>query len=148
VVIQSYLYRSEKDVAELIGEGANLRIAKGAYREPASPAFPKKQDNDENFMKLVAMMLAASCYVGIATHDDQIIDWVREFVRVQQIDRQKFEFQMLYGVRTGLQDELARQGYKVRCYLPFGKMWYPYFTRRIAESPRNLGFLLRNLIKR
>jgi proline dehydrogenase len=147
-VIQAYLYRSEQDVRDLMQIGANLRIVKGAYKEPPNLAFPKKADVDENYKKIIAMMLEGGCYVGAATHDEKIVDWLKAFAREKGIDRSRFEIQMLYGVRMSWQEELAREGYKVRCYVPYGRMWYPYFTRRIAESPRNLSFLLKNLFKR
>lgn len=146
-VIQSYLYRSEKDVAELIKMNAKLRLVKGAYKEPPEHAFPKKFDNDENFKKLTAMLLDADVYPAVATHDEAIINWTKEYVRTKGIAKDRFEFQMLYGVRTHLQEELAKEGYRVRCYVPFGRMWYPYFTRRIAERPGNLWFVIKNMIK-
>lgn len=147
-VIQSYLYRSEGDIAELKRIDANLRIVKGAYKEPPEHAFPKKFDVDENYKRLVGDLLRSGHYTAIATHDDRLIDWTKRFAEEHAIDRQRFEFQMLYGVRMSSQEQLAREGYKVRCYVPYGRMWYPYFTRRIAESPRNLSFLLKNLFKR
>lgn len=146
-VIQSYLYRSEKDVAELINMGANLRIVKGAYKEPPEHAFPRKFDVDENYKRLVALMLESGRYVGVATHDEKIVDWLKQFVAEKGIDRSRFEIQMLFGVRQSWQEQLAREGYKVRCYVPYGRMWYPYFTRRIAERPGNFWFVLKNLIK-
>ncbi|HYG58279.1 MAG TPA: proline dehydrogenase family protein, partial [Symbiobacteriaceae bacterium] len=147
IVIQSYLYRSEKDIADLIAEGANVRMVKGAYKEPPSHAFPKKADVDESYKKLVAMMLQAGRYVAAATHDEKIVDWLKEYARENRIDRSRFEIQMLYGVRMSWQEELAREGYKVRCYVPYGRMWYPYFTRRIAERPGNFWFVLKNMIR-
>ena len=146
-VIQSYLYRSEKDVAQLIAEKANLRIVKGAYKEPPAHAFPKKFDVDENYKKIMAMMLDAGCYVAAATHDDRIVDWLKNYAREHGIPKDRFEIQMLYGVRMNWQEQLAREGYKVRCYVPYGRMWYPYFTRRIAERPGNFWFVVKNLIK-
>lgn len=147
-VIQSYLYRTTQDVQDLIKMNANLRIVKGAYKEPPNLAFPKKVDVDENYKQVVATLMENGLYTAAATHDETIIDWLKRFAEEKQIDKSRFEIQMLYGVRTSLQEELARQGYKVRCYVPFGKMWYPYFTRRIAERPGNFWFILKNLVKR
>lgn len=146
-VIQSYLYRSEKDIAELATIDAQLRIVKGAYKEPPNHAFPRKFDVDENFKKIVQARLLGGHYTAVATHDEAIVNWTKELVRQHGIDRQKFEFQMLFGVRMGWQEELAREGYQVRCYVPYGQMWYPYFSRRIAESPSNLFFVVKNLFK-
>lgn len=147
IVIQSYLYRTEKDITELMKLGANVRMVKGAYSEPPHLAFPKKADSDESFKKSMATLLENGHYAAAATHDEKIIDWLKGFARDRGIDKSRFEIQMLYGVRTNLQEELAREGYKVRCYVPFGRMWYPYFTRRIAERPGNAWFLIKNLLK-
>lgn len=146
-VIQSYLYRSEKDIEELGKVNANLRIVKGAYKEPPHLAYPQKLDVDENYKKLVKTRLLGGFYTAVATHDEAIVNWTKQLAREHNIDRSRFEFQMLFGVRMSWQEELAREGYRVRCYVPYGRMWYPYFTRRIAESPRNLTFLLKNLFK-
>lgn len=146
-VIQSYLYRSDKDVEELNKVNANIRLVKGAYKEPPEHAYPKKADVDESYKRLVANRLRDGCYTAIATHDQQIVDWTKELVARENISRSLFEFQMLFGVRMSWQESLAKEGYKIRCYVPYGKMWYPYFTRRIAERPGNLWFVLKNLIK-
>ncbi|HWI63941.1 MAG TPA: proline dehydrogenase family protein [Symbiobacteriaceae bacterium] len=146
-VIQSYLYRTEKDIADLMQLGANLRIVKGAYSEPPHLAFPKKADVDENYKKVIATLLENGHYTAAATHDEKIIDWMKNFARERNIDKSRFEIQMLFGIRTPLQEELAREGYRVRCYVPFGRMWYPYFTRRIAERPGNFWFVVKNMIK-
>lgn len=146
-VIQSYLYRSDKDIEALNKWNANVRIVKGAYKEPPEHAYPKKLDVDEAYKRIVAGRLRQGYYTCIATHDEKIVDWAKELVARENIPRSIFEFQMLFGVRMGWQEELAREGYKVRCYVPYGKMWYPYFTRRIAERPGNLLFVLRNLVK-
>lgn len=148
VVIQACLYRSARDVADLAAMGANVRVVKGAYREPPTVAYPRKADVDENYRNLAAALLTAGCYTAVATHDPRLIDWAKAFTAEQGITRDRFEFQMLYGVRMQWQEELAREGFRMRCYVPYGKMWYPYFVRRIAESPSNAGFLLRNLFKR
>jgi proline dehydrogenase len=146
-VIQSYLYRTEKDIAELMKIDANLRIVKGAYKEPPEHAFPKKFDVDENYKKVVATLLTNGKYTAVATHDERIVEWLKAFAQEHNIPRDRFEIQMLYGVRMSWQEELARQGYKVRCYVPFGRMWYPYFTRRIAERPGNFWFVVKNMLR-
>ncbi len=146
-VIQSYLFRSEQDIAELGRINANLRIVKGAYKEPPNLAFPRKSDVDESFRSIVKSRLMGGFYTAVATHDESIVNWTKELVRRERIDQSRFEFQMLYGVRMQWQEALAKEGYRVRTYVPYGRMWYPYFSRRIAESPGNLGFVLRNLFK-
>lgn len=146
-VIQSYLFRSEKDIEKLDQVQANLRIVKGAYKEPPHLAYPKMADVDASFNRIVAKRLRQGLYTAVASHDERIVEETKALVAREQIPRSILEFQMLYGVRMQLQEQLAREGYKVRCYVPYGRMWYPYFTRRIAESPRNLGFILRNLFK-
>ncbi|MFZ5817581.1 MAG: proline dehydrogenase family protein [Bacillota bacterium] len=146
-VIQSYLYRSEKDVEELNKVNANLRIVKGAYKEPPEHAYPRKVDVDESFKRIVAGRLRAGYYTAVATHDERIVDWTKELVAREGISHGIFEFQMLFGVRMSWQEQLAKEGYKVRCYVPYGRMWYPYFTRRIAERPGNLWFVLKNMVK-
>ncbi|MFZ5822750.1 MAG: proline dehydrogenase family protein [Bacillota bacterium] len=146
-VIQSYLYRSDADVAELDKVNANLRIVKGAYKEPPEHAYPRKFDVDESFKRIVANRLRGGYYTAVATHDEKIVDWTKELAEKENIPRSLFEFQMLFGVRMSWQEQLAREGYKIRCYVPYGKMWYPYFTRRIAERPGNLWFVLKNMIK-
>lgn len=146
-VIQAYLYRTEKDIAELGKINANLRLVKGAYKEPPNLAFPRKADVDENFRKIIRARLTGGFYTGVATHDDEIVNWTKELVREQKIDQKNFEFQMLFGVRMAWQEELAREGYQVRCYVPYGRMWFPYFSRRIAERPGNFWFIMKNMLK-
>lgn len=148
LVIQSYLYRAVDDVAKLGENKVNLRIVKGAYKEPSSVAFPQKKDVDDNYIRLVQNHLLNGCYTAIATHDETIIHTLKQWLKDQQIDQNLFEFQMLYGVRNGLQRELVKEGYKVRVYTPYGKDWYPYFTRRIAERPANAFFILKNFFKK
>lgn len=148
LVIQSYLYRSQSDVAELGKKKVNLRIVKGAYKERLEVAFPDKKDVDENYVKLVQMHVKNGCYTAIATHDEQIIDHLKTWLKENQIPNDLYEFQMLYGVRSGLQRQLVSEGYKVRVYTPYGKDWYPYFTRRIAERPANAFFVLKNLFQK
>lgn len=147
-VIQAYLYRSGKDVVELTAEGVNLRLVKGAYKEPPRIAFPNRRDVDANFRQLIGTRLDSGVYTAVATHDTDIIDWTKWYAKRKRIPRDRFEFQMLYGIRTPLQEELAREGYTVRSYVPYGRMWYPYFVRRLAERPANVGFIVRNLLAR
>ncbi|WP_114208020.1 proline dehydrogenase family protein [Acidisarcina polymorpha] len=147
VVIQAYLYRSEKDICELIADGIRIRLCKGAYQEPAQVAFPSKADVDANFVRLMRILVRSGIYHGIATHDEAMIEATRQFVRERKIDPTSFEFQMLYGVRRDLQRALVDQGYRVRVYIPFGREWYPYFMRRLAERPANVLFLAKNFFK-
>jgi proline dehydrogenase len=148
VCIQAYLYRSADDVRELAREGATVRVCKGAYLEPASVAFPKRSDVDRNFARLAATLLSAGCPVHIATHDPRLIDGARRYVQLRGIPRDQFEFQMLYGIRRDLQEKLSGEGYTVRTYIPYGHQWYPYLTRRLAERPANVWFLVANLLRR
>ena len=146
-VIQSYLFRSEQDVQMLIANRIGIRLCKGAYLEPAAIAFRKKRDNDANYVKLMKLLLESGIYHGIATHDENIIAAVKDFAREKGISKDRFEFQMLYGIRRDLQQKLVQEGYNVRIYIPYGKRWYPYFMRRLAERPANVIFILRNLFK-
>lgn len=148
VVIQAYLYKSEKDVKELGKEKTNLRLCKGAYKESKKVAYPDKKDVDENFMKLIKTHLKNNCYTGIATHDEKIITEVKEFVQKEGVPLDKFEFQMLYGIQNHLLEELSKEGYRTRVYIPFGKDWYGYFMRRLAERPANVWFVLKNIKKK
>ncbi len=145
-VMQSYLYRAEQDVLELLRIGCRMRLCKGAYKEPPEIAFPEKADVDANYVKLMKLLLSSGIYHGIATHDPAMIESTKDFVREKSIGRDQFEFQMLYGIRTDLQQQLVREGYRLRIYIPFGTDWFPYFMRRLAERPANLVFFLRNLI--
>jgi proline dehydrogenase len=147
IVIQSYLYRSEKDVAELLKLGARIRLCKGAYKEPPSVAFPKKPDVDANYIKLAKILLGSDIYHGMATHDEKIIEEIKRYAAERSIPPAKFEFQMLYGIRRDLQEKLISEGYNVRVYVPYGRYWYPYFMRRLAERPANVWFILRNILK-
>ena len=146
-VIQSYLHRSEQDVRDLIEVGCRIRLVKGAYKEPSEIAFPEKKDVDANFVKLMEILLPSGIYHAIATHDPQMIDATKKFAAAQRIAKDRFEFQMLYGIRTDLQTGLLREGYRVRVYIPFGTDWFPYFMRRLAERPANLTFFLRNIFR-
>jgi proline dehydrogenase len=147
IVLQAYLYRTEKDVDDTLAMGARIRLCKGAYKEPAEVAFPEKRDVDANFVKLTKKLLKSGIYHGIATHDEKMISATKEFVSREGVPRDAFEFQMLYGVRRDLQVGLAREGYRVRTYVPYGEYWYPYFMRRLAERPANVWFVLKNLLK-
>ncbi|MCL6452218.1 MAG: proline dehydrogenase [Alicyclobacillus sp.] len=146
-VIQAYLYRSLDDVLQLSQEGAALRIVKGAYKEPPEVAFPDKADVDANYLKLVEAQLLGNGYTMIATHDEAIIAHVKSFIASHQIPKDKYEFQMLYGIRSNLQQQLVREGYPVRVYVPYGTDWYGYFMRRLAERPANVGFVLRGMFQ-
>lgn len=146
-VIQSYLYRSESDVQDLLTYGCRIRLCKGAYKEPAEVAFPRKADVDANYVKLMRMLLPSGFYHAIATHDPRMIAETIRCAVGKRISKDDFEFQMLYGVRTDLQRRLVRDGYRVRIYVPFGQEWFPYFMRRLAERPANLGFFVRNFFR-
>lgn len=147
IVLQSYLRRTQDDVDDVLKIPARVRICKGAYNEPAEVAFPDKKDVDDNYVKVMQKLLASDVYHGIATHDPKMIDATKQFAREKGIDKSKFEFQMLYGVRRDLQEQLAKEGYNMRVYVPYGKHWYPYFMRRLAERPANVWFVLKNMIK-
>jgi proline dehydrogenase len=146
-VIQSYLYRSEKDVGELLTCGCRIRLCKGAYKEPEDVAFPGKADVDANYVRLMQMLLSSGFYHAIATHDPRMIAATIRYAASKGISKDDFEFQMLYGVRTDLQRHLVKDGYRVRIYIPFGSDWFPYFMRRLAERPANVGFILRNFFR-
>jgi proline dehydrogenase len=148
IVLQAYLYRCEEDARALIADGIRIRLCKGAYKEPASLAFPQKKDVDANYRKLVRLLLTSGVYHGIATHDEAIVAWTKRLVAEEKIDRDSFEFQMLYGVRRDLQQSLVKEGFRVRIYVPFGREWYPYFMRRLAERPANVLFIAKNMLKK
>lgn len=147
VVIQAYLYRSQADVEQLLANGMRIRLCKGAYKEPPKVAFPRKADVDQSFLRLSRMLLSSAIFHGLATHDESIVEAIKAYAAEHGIGREHFEFQMLYGVRRGLQLGLVRDGYKVRVYVPFGAEWYPYFMRRLAERPANVLFLARNYFR-
>ena len=147
IVVQSYLYRTEKDVDELLAIGARIRLCKGAYKEPASVAFPDKRDVDANYVRVMRKLLASGIYHGIATHDEKMIAATRQFAAERRIGTDQFEFQMLYGIRRDLQDRLVADGYRMRVYVPYGRSWYPYFMRRLAERPANVWFVMKNALK-
>jgi proline dehydrogenase len=147
VVIQAYLYRSQADVEQLLADGIRIRLCKGAYKEPSEVAFPRKSQVDENFVLLSKKLLDSDVYHGLATHDEAMIAAAKAYAREHGISPERFEFQMLYGVRRDLQRQLVKEGYRVRVYVPFGREWYPYFMRRLAERPANLLFLLKNFFR-
>jgi proline dehydrogenase len=147
VVIQAMLRRSAADVEKLIAMRARVRLCKGAYLEPPTLAFPDKADVDRSYVALMERLLADGNYPGLATHDEAIIARARAVVRRDSIPAERFEFQMLYGVRRDLQLRLVRDGYRMRVYVPFGTQWYPYLMRRLAERPANIAFILGNVVK-
>ena len=147
IVLQSYLYRTFADAQELVKLPARIRICKGAYLEPPEVAFAEKKDVDANYVKVMKLLLGSGVYHGIATHDPKMIDATIDFATREGIGKEKFEFQMLYGIRRDLQRQLARDGFNMRVYVPYGKHWYPYFMRRLAERPANMWFVLKNLAK-
>jgi proline dehydrogenase len=147
VVLQSYLRRTAQDVDDMIAQRARVRLCKGAYKEPESVAFPAKRDVDANYVACMERLLERGNYPGIATHDEKIIAHAKAFTKRQAIGPERYEFQMLYGVRRDLQQALRREGYNVRVYVPFGTHWYPYLMRRLAERPANIVFIVGNVVK-
>ena len=147
IVLQSYLYRTRSDVERAVLLGCRVRLCKGAYKEPAAVAFPEKKEVDGNYVLCMHRLLDEGNYPGIATHDPKIIDDAKRYVAEHQIDRSRFEFQMLYGIRRDLQQQLVRDGWRMRVYIPFGTEWYPYFMRRLAERPANVFFVMKNLFR-
>jgi proline dehydrogenase len=146
-VIQSYMRRSEDDVARLLQDGIRIRLCKGAYKEPPEIAFQAKGEVDANYIRLMKILLKSGIYHGLATHDPRIILEARAFATQENIARDSFEFQMLYGIRRDLQQSLVREGWRMRVYVPFGTEWYPYLMRRLAERPANVWFVARNLLR-
>lgn len=146
-VIQSYLRRSEPDVEDLLSARIRIRLCKGAYKEPPELAFQKKAEVDANYVRLTKMLLKSGVYHGIATHDEKMIQAAIAFAKAEKVPPEAFEFQMLYGIRRDLQQQLVRDGWRMRVYIPFGTEWYPYFMRRLAERPANVFFVLKNLFR-
>jgi proline dehydrogenase len=146
-VVQSYLYRSKKDIEQLIAQGVRVRLVKGAYKEPKEVAFQDKSEVDQNYVRLMMMLLARGNFPAIASHDEAITNTACKYARDTGISKERFEFQMLYGIRRDLQDKLVREGYNVRVYVPYGTQWYPYLMRRMAERPANLMFVLSNALR-
>ena len=147
VVLQSALYRSEEDLRRLNKEGVRVRLVKGAYKEPKSVAYQRKADVDAAYRRLMEAMLLEGAYPALGTHDPVLIGQAKAFAASHGIGPERFEFQMLYGVRRDLQAGLAAEGYRVRLYVPFGRQWFPYFMRRLGERPANVMFVLRGVLQ-
>ncbi len=147
-VIQAYLYRSEADIHRLSERKIPVRLCKGAYREPPAVAFPRKSQVDTNYLKLMMLLLDRGTHPAIASHDEKIIRLALRHIKEQNIAADRFEFQMLYGIRRDLQRQIVAQGFRLRLYIPYGDAWYPYFMRRLAERPANVLFLARNLLRK
>jgi proline dehydrogenase len=147
IVVQSYLYRTESDVKDLLQIGARIRLCKGAYKEPETVAFQDKADVDKNYVHVMKMLLVSGIYHGIATHDENMIAATRQFAAEKGIASDQYEFQMLFGIRRDMQEKLVKEGYRMRVYVPYGEYWYPYFMRRLAERPANVWFVLKNFLK-
>ncbi len=147
-VIQSYMRNAEDDIQKLLAERIRVRLCKGAYKEPEEIAFQQKSEVDANYVKLMKILMKSGVYHGLATHDERIINQAKSFATNENISRDAFEFQMLYGIRRDLQRRLVREGWHMRVYIPFGTEWYPYFMRRLAERPANALFIARNLLRR
>ena len=146
-VIQSYMLRAEADVQNLLADGIRIRLCKGAYKEPPEIAFQKKSDVDANYVKLMKLLMKSGIYHGLATHDENIINQAKDFAIREKVPREAFEFQMLHGIRRDLQQNLVRDGWRMRVYIPFGTEWYPYFMRRLAERPANVFFIAKNMLR-
>jgi len=146
VVLQSALLRSERDLARMAALGAPVRLVKGAYKEPKSVAYQRKSEVDAAYRRMVKAMLTGGHYPAIATHDPAMIRFTQDFARDHHVSADKFEFQMLYGIRRDLQTSLVKDGHRVRVYVPFGREWFPYFMRRLAERPANVGFVVRGIL--
>jgi proline dehydrogenase len=147
-VLQSYLYRTSDDAQRMVRLGARVRVVKGAYLEPTSVAFPTKAETDAEYLKVAKILMKEGNYPAIATHDQVIIQELKAFADKEGIAKDRFEFQMLYGIRRDLQDGLVAEGYNVRIYIPYGDQWYPYFTRRLAERPANMWFIIKSTFHR
>ena len=163
MAVQSYLYRAEEDTRKMLEDRTRFRLIKGAYKEPPDLAYPKKEDVDANFDLLTKILMDAALAAGspkvsedgrippipaIATQDDKRVDFAKQYAKKIELDKEAFEFQMLYGIRRDLQNQLIEEGYQVRVYVPFGTQWYPYFMRRLAERPANLWFFISNFFKK
>jgi proline dehydrogenase len=147
IVLQSYLRRTDADVERAVGAQCRVRLCKGAYQEPPTLAYPDKKDVDASYVRGMQVLMSRGNYPGLATHDERIIVEAKRYATAQAIGRERFEFQMLYGVRRDLQESLAREGYNVRVYVPFGTQWYPYLMRRLAERPANVAFITGNVLR-
>ena len=146
-VIQAYMRRAESDIEKLLAEGIRIRLCKGAYKEPEEIAFQQKSEVDANYVKLMKTLMKSGVYHGLATHDESIIKEAKAFATRENVSREAFEFQMLYGIRRDLQRSLVREGWRMRVYIPFCAEWYPYLMRRLAERPANVLFILKNLFR-
>jgi len=140
--------RGEDDIRMLLAEGIRIRLCKGAYKEPEEIAFQKKSEVDANYVRLMKILMKSGVYHGLATHDERIINQAKAFALQENIPREAFEFQMLYGIRRDLQQQLVQEGWRMRVYIPFGSEWYPYFMRRLAERPANAFFVAKNIFRR
>jgi proline dehydrogenase len=147
IVLQSYLYRTAADVERAIQLKCRVRLCKGAYKEPASVAYPEKSNVDANYVRCMQELMRNGNYPGLATHDETIIRAAKKFAADEKIPPERYEFQMLYGVRRDLQEKLVAEGYRMRVYVPFGTQWYPYLMRRLAERPANVAFIAGNIVK-
>ena len=147
IVLQSYLRRTEADIERSVELQCRVRICKGAYKEPPTVAFPEKSDVDASYVRCMQRLMKSGNYPGLATHDEKIIAEAKRYAEAESIPRDRFEFQMLYGVRRDLQEQLVRDGYRLRVYVPFGTQWYPYLMRRLAERPANVAFMTGNIVK-
>jgi proline dehydrogenase len=147
-VLQSYLHRTPSDVQKMIGLGARVRIVKGAYLEPETVAYQSKAKVDEMYLEAAKALLLEGNYPAIATHDINMIEPLKKFIKDNNIPKERYEWQMIYGVRRDLQEQLLKEGYNIRIYIPFGAAWYPYFSRRLAERPANMLFILKSLFKK
>lgn len=147
-VIQSYMRRSESDVEKLLSDGIRIRLCKGAYKEPPEIAFQEKAEVDGSYVKLAKILVKSGVYHGLATHDEKIIREMMAFAKREKLARDAFEFQMLHGIRRDLQEEIVREAWRMRVYVPFGSEWYPYFMRRLAERPANVWFIAKNMLRR
>jgi proline dehydrogenase len=147
IVLQSYLRRTETDVQAAVATRCRVRLCKGAYREPPTVAFPDKADVDANYVRCMHRLMRDGNYPGLATHDERIIAEAKRYAAAEGIPPERYEFQMLYGIRRDLQEALAREGYRIRVYVPFGTQWYPYLMRRLAERPANLAFITGNVLR-
>ena len=148
IVLQAYLNRTQQDIADMCALNARVRICKGAYKEPATIAYQDMPTIRKQFLQHAKQLIEHARYPGIATHDDQLIDAVKAYVKEHQIDRERFEFQMLYGIRPETQLQILKEGYNMRIYIPFGTQWLPYFSRRLKERKENIWFVLKNLVRK
>lgn len=148
IVIQAYLHRTKKDIPELAELGADIRLCKGAYKEPESVALQDMEDIRKAFKQYAKILLEKTDYPRIATHDDELINFVKNYTKTENISKDRFEFQMLYGLREETMEQLVKDGYNARIYVPYGTMWFPYFKRRLMERKENIFFVLKTMFKK